>query len=253
MDFMGIGRKKEKDLTFKGHLEELRQRLIKSIIAVVITTGVSFVFARHLFEFLKSRAEGVDFIFIEVTEMVGVYMKLCLYSGVILALPVILYQVVMFVHPALTRSERRYLYLLLPGVLIFFFAGAAFTYYVFLPPALDFLINFPWTTGVAEPQIRIGNYVSVVARMLLVMGLVFELPVVMYFLSKIGVVSPEKLSRFRRFAFVGAFIVAAVVTPTFDPVNQTIVAVPIILLYEVGILLAKLGRRKSPSPVGGET
>ncbi|RLC91815.1 MAG: twin-arginine translocase subunit TatC [Chloroflexi bacterium] len=245
--FLGIGRKKERDLTLRGHLEELRERLIKSILAVVAATGISFVFAKRIFEFFTSRAEDVDFVYIEVTEMVGVYMKVCLYAGVVLALPVIIYQFVMFVHPALTRSERRYLYALLPGVLLFFFAGAAFTYYVFLPPALKFLIDFPLTSGVAEPEIRIGNYVSVVARLLLVMGLIFELPLVLYFLTKIGVVTPEWLAKWRRFAVVGAFVVAAIVTPTFDPVNQTIVAIPMILLYEVGILLSKLARRGQPA------
>jgi sec-independent protein translocase protein TatC len=241
--FLGIGRKKEKDLTLRGHLDELRERLIKSVLAVLVATGISFAFARRIFDFLTSRAEDVDFIYIEVTEMVGVYMKVCLYSGIALALPVIIYQLVMFVHPALTRSERGYLYLLMPAVVVFFFAGAAFTYYVFLPPALEFLIDFPLTSGIAEPEIRIGNYVSVVTRMLLVMGLIFELPLVIYFLTKIGVVTPEWLAKWRRFAVVGAFVVSAIVTPTFDPVNQTIVAIPMILLYEIGILLSKLASR----------
>ncbi|HJX69585.1 MAG TPA: twin-arginine translocase subunit TatC [Dehalococcoidia bacterium] len=245
----GTKQDKEEKLTLRGHLEELRQRLIKSVIAVVITIGISFAFARHIFEFLTSRAEGVEFIYIEVAEMVGVYMKVCLYSGVVLALPFLIYQMVMFVRPALTRNERRYLYLLLPGVVLFFFAGAAFTYYVFLPPALDFLINFPLTSGIAEPQIRIGDYISVVAKMLFVMGLVFELPLVIFFLTKIGVVTPQWLSKYRRFAYMGAFIVAAIVTPTVDPINQTVVAVPIILLYELGILLSKLAQRKRPIPM----
>jgi len=251
IDVTGIKQKKEKDLTLKGHLVELRRRLIWSVVAVVITTAISFAFARRIFDFLESRApgpeEGVTIIFVEVTEMIGTYMKVCLYSGVVLALPFIIYQIVMFVRPALTRQEKTYLYLLMPGVLLFFAAGAAFGYIVFLPRALDFLLNFPWLNS-ADPYISIGNYISVVTRLLLAMGLIFELPLVMFFLSKIGVVSPQGLSRFRKFAIVGAFIVAAIVTPTPDPVNQTIVAIPIILLYEVGILLAKLARRQAPAP-----
>ncbi len=251
---MGIRKKKEKgkeekkELTLKGHLDELRRRLILSIIAVVITTGVSFVFSKRIFDFFKSRAEDVDFIYIEVTEMVGVYMKIALYSGLVLALPFLIYQMVMFIRPALTREEKKYLYILLPGVILFFFTGAAFTYYIFLPPALDFLIDFPLTEGIAEPQIRIGNYVSIVAKMLLVMGLIFELPLIIYFLTRIGVVTPQWLSKYRRFAIVGAFIIAAVVTPTIDPINQTIIAVPIVLLYEIGILLSKLAQRQRSSP-----
>lgn len=251
IDVMGIKQEKEKALTLRGHLVELRRRLLWSVIAVVITTGISFAFARRIFDFLESRApgpeEGVIIVFVEVTEMIGTYMKVCLYSGIVLALPFLIYQMVMFVHPALTRQEKRYLYLLMPGVLLFFAAGAAFGYIVFLPRALDFLLNFPWL-NTADPYISIGNYISVVTRLLLAMGLIFELPLVMFFLSKIGVVSPQGLSRYRKFAIVGAFIVAAFITPTPDPVNQTIVAVPIILLYEVGILLAKLARRQAPAP-----
>jgi len=249
IDVMGIKQKREKDLTLRGHLDELRQRLIKSVIAVVITTIVSFVFAGRIFDFFESRApEGVTLVFIEVTAMVGVYIKICLYSGIVLALPFLVYQLVTFVHPALTRSERRYLYLLMPGVILFFLAGVAFTYFVFLPPALRFLLDFPFLDGPLA-YISIGNYISVITRLLFVMGLVFELPLMIYFLTRIGVVTPQWLSKFRKFAIVGAFIVAAIITPTFDPINQTIVAVPVILLYEIGILLSRLGWRQRSSPM----
>lgn len=251
---MGTKKTKENDLTLRGHLDELRQRLIKSVIAVVITTGVSFVFARRIFDFFQSRApEDTVFIAIEVTEKIGIYMKLCLYSGLVLALPFLIYQMVMFVHPALTRTERKYLYMLLPGVILFFFAGAAFTYYIFLPPALQFLIDFPLMEDVAISQIRIGSYISIVAKMLLIMGLIFELPIIMYFLARIGVITSKWLSKYRKFAYVCAFIVSAIVTPTIDPINQTIVAIPIILLYEVGILFSKIAQRQRSSSMESQT
>jgi sec-independent protein translocase protein TatC len=252
----GTRQEKEKKFTLRGHLEELRRRLTWSVIAVVITTIISFFFAKHIFEFFTSRAPaGTEFVYIEVTEMIGIYMKVAIYSGLVLALPFLIYQMVMFIRPALTRKERGYLYLLLPGVLLFFLAGASFTYFVFLPTALNFLINASFLPGIAIPQIRIGNYVSFVTQLLFCMGLVFELPVVIFFLTKIGVVTPQWLSRQRKFAFVGAFILAAIITPTPDPVNQTIVAIPIILLYEISILMAKLARRKEPSlaPADKET
>jgi sec-independent protein translocase protein TatC len=243
-----IKQKSDKDLTLRGHLNELRRRLIWSAIAVIVTTGASFAFARHIFNFFESRApEDVTLVYIQVTEMVGLYMKLCLYSGLVLAMPFLIYQLVMFVRPALTSPEKRYLYMLMPGVLLFFFGGAVFTYFVFLPPALRFLLDFPLLEG-PEPFISIGNYISVITKLLLVMGLVFELPLVIYFLTKIGVVTPQWLSKYRKFAIVGAFIIAAIVTPTFDPINQSIVAIPIILLYEIGILLSKVARRR-PGPV----
>ena len=255
MDVVGIEKTQDKELTLRAHLEELRRRLIWSVIAVVITTGVSIVFAEHIFEFLKSRAgDDVHFQYIEVTEMVGIYMKLCLYSGVVLALPFLIYQMVMFIRPALTSSEKRYLYTLLPGVVIFFFAGAAFTYYVFLPPALDFLIDFPLVgDDLADADIRLGNYISFVSKMLFVMGLIFELPILIYFFTRIGVLSPQGLARYRKFAFVGAFVVSAIVTPTIDPINQTIVAIPIVVLYEVGILLARVAQRQRRGSAESET
>ncbi|MFC2000431.1 twin-arginine translocase subunit TatC [Chloroflexota bacterium] len=241
-----------KSLTFKGHLIELRKRLLWSVIAVVATTCISLVYARHIFNFFEDRApDDIVFVQIGVTEMVGVYMKVCLYSGLVLALPFLLYQAVMFVNPALTRNEKRYLYTLMPGVMVFFLAGAAFAYWVFLPPALRFLLDFPLVDeGTAASMISIGNYISVIVKLLVAMGLIFQLPLVMYFLSKIGVISPQWLSKYRRFAFVGAFIIAAIVTPTFDPLNQTIVAVPIVILYELGILLSRLAVRKRPAGEG---
>lgn len=254
-DIVGIKGRTDKpgELTLRGHLEELRRRLILSVIVIVITTGISLIFARHIYNFFESRApDGVILIFTEVTEMIGVYMKLCFYSGLVLALPFLIYQLVMFVHPALTSIERKYLYILMPGVIIFFLGGAAFAYYIFLPPALKFLLEFPFLEG-PEPYISIGNYISVVTKLLFVMGIVFELPLVIYFLARIGVVTPQWLSKYRRFAIVAAFIIAAIVTPTFDPYNQTIVAIPIIILYEIGILFARLAQRQRSSPMEKQT
>lgn len=244
-------RSKQKELTLRGHLEELRWRLIYCAIAVVITSIVSFVFARRIFDFFQARApDNVNFVFVETTEMIGTYMKVCLYSGLALALPFLIYQLVMFVKPALTRREKSYLYLLLPGVIFFFAGGAAFAYFVFLPPALEILLDFPLVSDV-QAMIRIGNYISTIVRLLVAIGLLFELPLLMYFLARIGVVSHQRLARYRKYAFVCAFIVAAIVTPTGDPLNCTIVAMPTYLLYELGILFARLARRGAPAAAGG--
>lgn len=221
-----------------GHLEELRQRLIKSLVAVAVTTVFSFLFAGQIFSLLKSRAEGVELIYTEVPEMLGTYFKVAFISGVVLAMPVIVYQVVMFVAPALTRKEKQYLYLLLPGVLLSFAAGGAFAFFIVIPPALKFLLTFG--IEIARPQIKVGNYVSVVTNLVFYIGLAFETPLIIFFLAKIRVISPKLLTRYRKYAVVGAFILAAVITPTPDPLNQTLVALPIIILYEVGVWLAKL-------------
>lgn len=240
----------EKELTTLGHLQELRWRIIRSLVVIAITTGVAFFFADDIFALLKSRVEGLDLVYIEVTELLGVYMRISLLGGIFLSLPYLVYEAVMFVAPALTRREKFYLFLLLPGIAIFFVGGAVFAYFILLPPALKFLIMPPFAEGLAHPTIRIGNYVSVVSKLIFSIGLVFEMPIVIVFLSKIGIVTPKALARWRKYAVLLAFVLAAMITPTFDPVNQTLVAAPIIVLYELGIWLSRLFvRRKAPQPL----
>jgi sec-independent protein translocase protein TatC len=228
----------EEKLPINSHFAELRKRLLASFIAVVITTIVSFIFAQDIFDILKSRAADINLIYIEMTEMIGTYFKVTFASGIALALPFLLYQLVMFIRPGLTPNERKYLYILLPSMMVSFACGVAFGYFVLLPPALRFLVSFG--SEIATPQIRVENYVSLVLRLLFALGLCFEAPLLIFFLAKIRILTPERVSGFRKFAIVGAFVLGAIITPTFDPINQTLVAVPIILLYEVGILLAKL-------------
>ncbi len=235
---------KERKLSLLGHLEEIRKRLVWSALVIIATTTASFFFTNRIFEFFTSRAGDVEFVYIEVTEMVGVYMKVAIACGVVLALPFLMYQIVMFIRPALTRREKRYLYTLLPAVLLFFGAGAAFAYFVLLPPALSFLIEAPFARGIATPQIRIGNYISVVVKLMFWIGVTFELPWVVFFLAKIGVVSSQLLIRYWRYAIVGAFVLSAIITPTFDPINQSLVAGPLIVLYGISILFAKVARKR---------
>jgi sec-independent protein translocase protein TatC len=174
-------------------------------------------------------------------------MKVCLIAGVILAMPYLLYEFIMFVSPALTRQERkRFLYTGLPFVGTMFVVGVVFCYFILLPPALRFLTTFG--NDIATAQIRLGNYMSIVSRLLLAVGLIFELPVVTSVLARLGVVNYKWLASKRKWAIVGAFVVGAFVTPTLDPVNQTLVSVPIILLYEMSIWLAWAigkGRKKA--------
>lgn len=241
----------DKRLTLLGHLQEIRQRLVWSVIALIVGIVVSFVFARRLFDFFVSRAdpEQVTFIYTHVTELIGTYMKVCLYSGLVLATPFLLYHMVMFVRPALTRKERGYLYLLLPSVMIFFFLGASFAYFVFLPNAIDFLLGASFLPDVAQPMISIGSYISFITRMLFWIGVVFELPVIIFFLAKIGVVNHQWLQKQLKWAFVGAFVLGAIITPTPDPINQTIVAGPIFILYVISIGLAWIARRPKKETV----
>jgi sec-independent protein translocase protein TatC len=234
----------ERKLTLLGHFQELRKRLVRIVLAVVITTSVSFIFYNWIFHILILPTQGIELIFIEMTEMIGTIMKVCLGAGLILAMPYITFQIILFISPALTRREKKYVYTILPWITFMFLAGVAFGYFVLIPPATTFLLTFG--SDIATPQIKIGNYISVITRLLLAIGLVFEMPVVIAFLSRIGVITSSWLAKKRKIAIIGAFVLAAVITPTFDPINQSLVAVPLIILYELGILLAKLVQRKKP-------
>lgn len=237
----------ERKLPLTGHLKELRRRLLLLMVVVGCTTTISFFITRYVFDFFKSRAPNIDLVYINVTEMLATYFKVSFYLGISLALPVIAYQILMFVSPALNPREKKYVYPFLLGVGFFFLSGVAFSYFVLLPPALNFLLSFG--SDIARPLISVGNYISVVMRLLFWTGIIFEIPLVMYFLSKLNIVSPAFFSNKRKWAIVFAFVLAALITPTVDPLNQTIIAVPIVLLYEIGICLAKLAQPKSKTKI----
>ncbi|MFU8796430.1 MAG: twin-arginine translocase subunit TatC [Dehalococcoidia bacterium] len=224
-----------------GHLIELRTRVFRSVIAVGVTTVLAFIFHEHVFALLLYPAGDIYLIFVEMTEMIGTVLLVSLVTGVVLAMPYLTYQFIMFVSPALTPREKRYFYLVLPWMVIMFAAGVIFSYFMLIPAASTFLLGFGG--DIATPQIKVSNYVSVVARMLLVSGFVFEMPVVITFLARIGVVSAQWLARRRRVVIIGAFILAAVLTPP-DALTQIIMAVPLVALYEISILLARVVGRK---------
>jgi len=217
----------EKKLSVLGHIAELRKRLIRSVIAVVLTAILSFIFFEQIFNILTSPApQDINLIYIEMTEMIGTIMRVCLISGIILAMPYLTYELIMFVSPALTGKEKRYVYLILPWIALMFAAGVAFAYFILIPRVTGFLLTFG--SDIATPQIKIGNYVSIVSRLLLAVGLVFEMPVLTTFLAKIGIITPKWLADKRRTAIILAFILAVV-------------------LYELSIWLAKLVHKKEPA------
>lgn len=222
------------------HLRELRDRLIKSAIAVVLTTSLSFLFVQQEIDILVALAQGHDIIALKPTEAFVAYLKVAFYTGIAMAMPILVYQLFRFLAPGLTKGERRWIMLSLPAITIFFVGGLVFCYYLVLPSALEFLLDF----GSIKVTPTISEFLSFVTTFLLAVGLSFQTPIVVFLLSKLGIATPKRLSRFRRWAYVLAFVVAAIITPTPDPVNQTIVAVPIILLYELGIIFARLGNRQ---------
>ena len=230
-------------LTILQHLRELRYRVMVSTGALIVGVAVSFwPLTAWFIDFLKRPAEeqipGFETFFFDPLEGWTTYFGVSLLLGLALAMPVIVYQGLAFVGPGLTNQERRWLYPIVIGASLAFIGGMAFAYYVQLQPFLGFLLDPPGDVG--EPLISIKKYMSFVTRLLLVMGLIFELPMISMGLAKLGIVTSRKLIGWWRYAIVIAVIAAAIVTPTIDPINQMLVAVPIIVLYFLGAGLAKL-------------
>lgn len=243
---------RDRELSLSQHLQELRRRLLICVLALVLGTMIAFAFWEQAVELLKRPAQelndgqGVRLIATQVTETLTTSFKISLSGGLVLAFPVILYQVIRFVAPGLTGREKRLLFLFIPAAMLAFAGGVAFAYFVLTPQALPFLLSFGG--DVVEQQPRISSLVDVMLRLLLWMGIVFQTPLIMYMLAQLGIVNAAVFSRFRRFWLIVAFILAAIITPTPDPINQALVAAPLLLLYELGILLAKLaGRRRRRS------
>ncbi|MXY78426.1 MAG: twin-arginine translocase subunit TatC [Chloroflexi bacterium] len=229
-------------LTIGEHLVEARQRLTIAALTIVLTTVVALIFTNQILDFLiePGRAADPDFrpIFTELLGFISAYFKVGLLVGIAVAMPMVIYQGFMFVNPALEPQERRWL---LPIVLLAslsFAGGGAFAFFVAWPPALDFLLDFG--DNIADPQIRISNYIDMLTRFVFWTGIVFETPLVLMGFGWLGVITAHRLIRAWRWAIIGSFIIAALITPSIDPVTQAAVAIPLIFLYGLGILLVKL-------------
>jgi len=219
------------------HLKELRTRLIRAFLALAVTTGISFVFVKQVFQILIAPMGDTLPQALKPTEVLGNYMKVALICGVTLAMPFIVYQVGRFMAPGLTKQEKRWLFVLVPGATLCFIAGVAFAYFVMMPATIPFLLGF--LSDVVEQKWAIGEYLSFVTSLLLWIGVAFELPLFVFFLAKLGLVNAEMLSRNRKYAVVGIAVLAAVITPTVDPLNMVLVMGPLVVLYELGVLLAR--------------
>lgn len=251
---------RDKELSLVQHLTELRDRLMVASIAVVITTAFAFIFSVRIIEwllipvncsFFHIDAQHFPFIVPEYvcdvtrtklasfspTENFTTFMRVSLFSGIALAMPVILYEIYAYIDPALFPNERRFIRWSGIPILGLFITGMAFCYFILLPNAIKFLINFGG--DVIENQLRASDYISFVTTFILGVGLVFEVPVIIYTLVRVGVVQRAWLAKQRRYVFLLVFVAGAILTPTPDPFNQTLVAVPMYLLWEFGLFLAR--------------
>lgn len=222
------------------HISALRKHLFRAVIALFITTGISFVFATQILDFLAEPIGGIEKLqAIEVTESIGAFMRVSLLSGFALAFPYILFEVFTFVNPGLKKRERVLILMSLPFAAMLFIAGLAFAWFVMLPTALPFLLQFMDIKTVPRPS----NYIRFVTNLMFWIGIAFQFPLVIFVLASLGIVRAETLVRGWRIAIIGIAVLAAIVTPTVDPVNMGLVMLPMIILYFFSIFLAKIAQR----------
>ncbi|MBI3802298.1 MAG: twin-arginine translocase subunit TatC [Nitrospirae bacterium] len=232
-------------MPISGHLQELRSRLIRALLIISIFFGISFYFSDTLLAVLK-RPLHAELIFLSPAEAFWADLKVALFIGFLAALPVILYEVWQFVAPGLLQNERSSLLPFIVLSTLFFFIGMAFCYFIAMPFALDFLIDYGVKSGI-KPQISISMYIDFNLKFLLGFGLVFELPLIMLFLARMGLLTPALLTKNRKYAVLMAFLIAAILTPTPDVFNQCVMAIPLLLLYEIGIIAIRIfGKAAAP-------
>ncbi|MDP9270563.1 MAG: twin-arginine translocase subunit TatC [Chloroflexota bacterium] len=233
----------EATMSLLEHLEELRRRLIIIVATVLVAAIVGFIFAQRIIDLLIERlpAGYEKLYFTGVADAFGVLIKVALFAGIAIAMPVILYQVWRFVTPGLTTRERRVVWPLLLGALGLFALGVVVGY-VIIPFALNFLLSFA-EPGKIEPLLTINEYIGFVTTMMLAFGLVLEFPIVLIALARVGILSYRRIAAQRRFIILGITIFAIVVTPGGDPFSPTILGVVMYVLFEVSLLIIRLIRR----------
>ncbi|MCS7263158.1 MAG: twin-arginine translocase subunit TatC [Aquificaceae bacterium] len=228
------------------HLRELRSRLIKSILAFLVGTGVAFYFASAIFEVLKEPVRRsypqVELVTLSPTEPLFILLKISIVFGFVLSSPLIFYQLWRFVEPALYPNEKRLVFPVTFFSLLLFVMGGAFSYFVALPMALKFLLGIGFSQLQAKPFLSVNLYISFLLKMIVGFGIAFELPVVVFLLQRAGVVTEQQLKAFRKYFIVIAFVAGALIAP--DVTTQVLMAIPLILLYEISLLVGKLGRRR---------
>lgn len=222
------------------HLDALRKHLFRALAVLAVTTGISFAFASQILDFLSTPIGGIEALqSIEVTESLGAFMRVSLLSGFSLALPYLLFEAFAFINPALKKQERVIILISLPFAATMFVAGLAFAYFIMLPAALPFLLNFLGITTIPRPS----NYVRFVTNLMFWIGISFQFPLVIYALAAVGFVKAKTLINGWRFAIIGIAVLAAMVTPTIDPVNMALVMAPMSFLYIISIGLAIIAER----------
>jgi len=238
-------------MPFTAHLEELRDRIVRIVVAIGLGFLVSYGFKDWLFKVLTKPLADVMpaesfMIYTALPEAFFIYMKLALFASIFLTSPFCLYQIWKFISPGLHSREKRYVVPFVLASSSLFIGGVLFGYFIVLPPAFRFFVSF--SSDFLKPMFSLKEYLSISLKFLLGFGASFQLPVFLFFMTKIGIVNSRILAKQRRYAILAIFIVAAILTPSPDAVTQILMALPLIVLYEIGIVVAKLAEKK-PAPV----
>ena len=236
--------------TILEHLNEFRVRLTWAVGGLVAATIISFAFAQQLLAFLIE-PYGEQLQTLSPTEGIETYFKVSLMSGAIISMPWILYQLWLFIAPGLHKHERRFVYIFIPSATLLFLLGVAFAWFVLLPAAILFLSDF--MPDIFWAQWTSNEYIGFATTFLFWIGLSFELPLVFYFLSRVGVVTSGSLREHWRIAIVGIAVLAALVTPSIDPVTMLLTMVPLVILYGLSIVLTSIGQRQFERSVALQT
>ncbi|MBI3592221.1 MAG: twin-arginine translocase subunit TatC [Nitrospirae bacterium] len=250
----------EERMPLTEHLGELRKRIIISLVALFITFVIAFNYSEEIFRFVmfplkysldfsvknmhvhfvpQDKLQNTKLVFLAPAEAFWMNLKVAFVAGLILALPAIFHQLWRFISPGLLQKEKKYVLPFIFSATALFLMGAAFCFFIVLPFAMSFLLTYK-VGDFLMPMLSVGHYVDFCLKFILAFGAIFELPMVIIFLTKMGIVTPQGLARNRKYAVLIAFIAAGILTPTPDAFNQTLMAVPIILLYELGIWISPL-------------
>ena len=236
----------EREMTFLEHLEELRWRLIYSIIGVIVGSIIAWIFIDFLVDVVLLKPAKDSGALLQNLKPFGqlfLYMQIAIMVGIIISIPNIFFQLWQFISPALHKHERKYILWIVIFSSICFLGGIAFAYFVMLPLTLQFAAQFG--SASIKNEFAIDEYMSIITSVMLAAGLIFELPMLSFFLSKLGILKPSFMKKYRRHSIVVIMILAAFLTPGADPVSQIVLAVPLVLLYEVSILVSKFSQKKS--------
>ncbi|MFA5353439.1 MAG: twin-arginine translocase subunit TatC [Thermodesulfovibrionales bacterium] len=250
----------DEKLPLTEHLTDLRKRITVSLIALSVTFGIAFTYSEEIFKALtfplhytldfsvrnryayfipQDKLNGIKLVFLAPAEAFWMNMKVAFVAGIILSLPVIFHQLWRFVSPGLLAKERKYVLPFIFSSTVLFLVGAGFCFLIVLPLAMSFLLTYK-VGEIMMPMLSVGQYVDFCLKFILAFGAIFELPIIIVFLTRMGIVSPRTLAKNRKYAVLVAFVIAALLTPTPDAFNQLLMAIPIILLYEIGIWISPL-------------